>query len=408
MRCGNYLKHRHALNAFPTWPQIRDYVEWFAETNHDIAQIETIGHSKEGRVIRAISVTDSAHSIEDKEIALIILGRHGDELGTRAVAIRLLEWLASQNAVETLSRQQIIVVPVANPDGCAGDVFGLPGKRLSRMEKDSVVKLGLSCIPDAVIDVHSVGKGKYGYNWGGLEAVIYDEAAQAGEDQYILHSLADQMIQGAAQQGFPFLLHPISFYRNLKQKAAALTETRFNNHVNQVFYDAFHALTFGIEVNHFVMDAEAAAQSGVAAITALLEAGNVRFPWDYLSGYPNKILLGDFSASLRPCGHTAIETRASRHAIWANRNLFRGPFPPYRQMENNHSTDLTFTFTGERPLKSELTAAIRLKGKPKIVRVEVNGSTTPYAVRRDNCSSYLFIDFEHVGNNRRQAIHIDF
>jgi hypothetical protein len=77
-------------------------------------------------------------------------------------------------------------------------------------------------------------------------------------------------------------------------------------------------------------------------------------------------------------------------------------------MENNHSVDLTFTFSGERPLKSGLTAVIRLRGKPKIGRVEVNGSTTPYAVKRDSCSSHLFIDIEHVENNCRQAIHIDF
>jgi len=400
--------HEYVLTAFPTWPQIRDHVERFAEMNRSIARIETIGYSEEGGRIRTVYVTDPAFSMKDKEIALIILGRHGDELGTRAVAIRLLDWLSSKNAAETLSKQQIIVVPVANPDGCAQNVFGLPRKRLSRLEKESVVKLGLSCIPDVVIDVHSVGKGKYGYNWGGLEAVIYDEAALAGEDQYILHHLADRMLRGAAERGFPFLVHPIGFYRNLKQRAANLTETGFNNHVNQVFYDACHALTFGIEVNHFVLDAEATAQSGVAAITALLEAGNAHFPWNYLPGYPNKILLGDFSASLHPRGHSAAETRASRQTIWAKRHFFDGPFSPYRRMENNHSVDLTFTFSGEYPLESGLTVAARLRGKPRIERVVVNGSTSPYAVGRDNCSIYLFIDIEHVENNHRQVIHIDF
>jgi hypothetical protein len=83
-----------------------------------------------------------------------------------------LDWLASDAARDILTNQQVIVVPVANPDGCAKQIFGLPTDRLSSLEKETVVNFGLSCIPDVVIDVHSVGKQKYGYNWGGLEAII--------------------------------------------------------------------------------------------------------------------------------------------------------------------------------------------------------------------------------------------
>lgn len=404
---GSSLQHSLSPGAFPTWVEIRDWVEQFVVRNQEIARIETIGRSKEGRDIRAVHLTDYACPANNKETVLIIMGRHGDELGTRTVGPGLLEWLSLQLSKEILARQQIIVVPVANPDGCANDIFGLPRDRLSTIEKESIIRFGLSLVPDVVIDVHSVGKEKYGYNWGGLEAVIIDEAARSGEDPYILNALARSMIQGAAQKGYPFLLHPIEFYRSLKEKAAALSGGAFNNHVNQVFYDAFHALTFGIEVNHFVLGPEAAAESGVAAIAALLETGNSVFPWEYYPGYPNRILRGDFQASIRPRGETAAKRRASRQDIWTQRKCF-GSIAPYRKMDTPHSCDLTFTFSGEKPLQGGLAVAIRLRGKPLIGRAEANGSPANYSVATDTCSTSLFIDFETVEPGLENEIHVEF
>jgi len=382
-------------------------VERFAQTNADITQIETIGHTAEGRAIRAVFVTNTDHPDQNKEIVLIVFGRHGDELGTRTVGLQLLEWLASPEARDVLINQQVIVVPVANPDGCATQTFGLPANRLSTLEKESIIKFGLSIVPDLVLDVHSVGKGKYGYNWGGLEAVIIDETARSGEDPYILHTLADQMIQGAAQKGYPFLLHTAEFYRNLKNKAATLTDGAFNNHVNQVFYDAFHSLTFGMEVNHFVLNPQEAAESGVAAIAALLEAGNAVYPWEYYAGYPNRIIIGDFQASIRPRGETAAIRRSSRLEIWAQRHIF-GSIAPYRKMENDHSLDLEFAFHGARPLQGGLTVGTRLRGQPRIKRIEANGTIPTYAAATDVCSTHLFIDFETIEPDIHNKIYVEF
>lgn len=407
MTSGSSFLNRRSPVSFPTWSEIRDRVEWFAQKNGDIARIETIGHTEEGKDIRAVLVTSAAHPDQNKEIVLIVMGRHGDELGTRTVGLQLLEWLASPEAREVLANQQIIVVPVANPDGCAKKIFGFPTSRLSTLEKESVVKFGLSIVPDIVLDVHSVGKGKYGYNWGGLEAVIIDETARSGEDPYILHTLADKMIQGAAQKGYPFLLHTIEFYRNLKNKATALAEGAFNNHFNQVFYDACHSLTFGIEVNHFALSPEEAAESGVAAIAALLETGNTVFPWEYYPGYPNRVIIGDFQASIRPRGETAAIRRSSRREIWKQRHIF-GSIAPYRRMENDHSVDLGFTFYGGKPLQGGLTVALRLRGKPRIKQIEANGTTTIYEAATDTCSTHLFIDFETIEPDMQNMIHVEF
>ena len=383
-------------SSYPSWPELRDRVEQFARKNSHIAHIETIGRTIEGRDVRAVIVTDKGNALENKEIVLVVMGRHGDELGTRAVALRLLEWLSSGQAKSILANQVIIVIPVANPDGCANDTFGLPSDRISKLEKESVVQFGLSFVPDVVLDVHSVGKGKHGYNWGGLEAVIFDEAARFGEDPYILHTLADLMIQGAARKGFPFLLHRTGFYRDLRKKAAAIAHDAFNNHLNKIFYETCHALTFGIEVNHFVLNPQEAAESGLAAIVALLKTGNSAFQWESSPGYPNRILLGDFSASIRPRGKTAADRRTSRHEIWSHRLLFNSAFTPCRKMENTHSVEVSFSFCGQKPLQGGLTAAVRLRGRPRIERIEVNGSTAPYLSKKDPCSIYLFIDLEFI------------
>lgn len=382
-------------------------MEEFVQANGDIARIETIGHTAKGRAIRAVMATSAAHPDQNKEIVLVVFGRHGDELGTRTVGLQLLEWLASPEARDVLVNQQVIVVPVANPDGCATQTFGLPANRLSTLEKESIVKFGLSIVPDIVLDIHSVGKEKYGYNWGGLEAVVIDETARSGEDAYILHSLADKMIQGAARKGYPFLLHTGEFYRNLKNKAATLAEGAFNNYLNQVFYDAFHSLTFGIEVNHFVLKPQEAAESGVAAIAALLKSGDTVFPWEYYPGYPNRIMLGDFQASIRPRGETAAIRRFSRREIWQHRHIF-GHIAPYRKMENSHSLDLEFAFLGGKPLQGGLTVGTRLQGRPRIKRIEANGTVAPYVTATDICSTHLFIDLETIEPGIRNKIYVEF
>jgi hypothetical protein len=240
--------------------------------------------------------------IGDKEIALIIIGRHGDELGTRVVGPSILDWLASEAAQKTRDHQHVIVVPVANPDGCVHNVFGLLVHHLSDLEKRTLLPLGEKYVPDIVIDVHSVGKEKFALNWGGLEGVIIDQNAKAGKDQYILGEMAREIIHGAARAGYPFLLHTLEYYQQLRKKADGLPESKFNNHVNGALYKAFHPLAFGMEVNYFVLSPHDTAQSGLAVITAMLERGNRISPWEYYPGYPNRILSGDFLVWIGPRG----------------------------------------------------------------------------------------------------------
>jgi uncharacterized protein YneR len=387
------------IESYFAYEEIDNWIEQYENDNGEIASVERIGHSNEGRAIKAVHVTNNSLPIYDKEIVLIIIGRHGDELGTRVIGPAVLEWLASKAAQETRDRQHIIVVPVANPDGCVRKVFGLPAHHLSDLEKRTLLPLGEKYVPDIVMDVHSVGEEKFGLNWGGLEAVIIDQNAKAGEDQYILGEMAREMIHGAARAGYPFLLHTFEHYQQLRKKADGLSESVFNNHVNGALYKAFHPLTFGMEVNHFVLSPHDTAQSGLSVITSMLEKGNSISPWEYYPGYPNRILSGDFLAWIGPRGRSAQERRNSRKEIWPKRNFFEAPFNPYRAMLDDHCVRVIVRYSGDEEITNGFTMSFRIRGTPRIKSITMNNENVDYYIKCDECSTYVFLDVERIGKN---------
>ncbi len=395
-------------SSFLAYSELMGWISEFADQNQDIVLLKTIGRSNEGRDVQAVEITDRNLPIENKEVVLIILGRHGDEIGTNVVGNALLQWLALPEAAHYLKAQHILIVPTANPDGCFKKKFGLPVDRLSAFEKDSFIEFGLKYIPDVVVDVHSVGEKKNGFNWGGLEAVVVDENANEGEDALVLRKMADKMIEGASVAGFPFLLHTTEYYKNLRAIVGKLRESGFNNYANRVFYDAFHSLTFGVEVNHYVLSPEETAQSGLSVIQALLEMGLQTFPWEYYPGYPNRIICGDFLASIRPYGKTSSERRASRKELWLNRHNFEQPYNPYRKMLDKNSVDIIFKYSGEKMIENGLTVGVRMRGKTTPQKVFVNGESVNSYWKTDECSIYVWIDFFEVLPHSQQEIHIEF
>ena len=397
------------FDSFINYETLEDWVERFVSNHGKIARAEVIAESAEGRAIRAVHLTNAALPDNDKEVALIIIGRHGNEIGTRVVGPAVLEWLASDAAKEILDRQHVIVVPVANPDGCAHTVFGLPVYHLSGLEKRSLLSLAAKYPPDVVLDVHSLGKEtSMGLNWGGLEAIVIDHTANAGEDQYIIREMAREMIDAAAAGGYPFLFHTLEPYQHSREKADGLTDYAFNNHVNAALYDTYHALTFGVEVNHFALKPHETAESGLAVIKSLLKMGNRVFPWELHAGYPNRIISGDFLASIRPRGKDAGERRHSRKDIWANRRFFRTPFDPYREVRDTHSVSATVKYTGEAEIAGGITISFRIRGMPRIKSVALNGERVDYYQKEDECSTHVVVELEAIKKDDTREIVAEF
>lgn len=375
-----------ADRRFPSLDEICRDLDRFVNAHGDIAQIESLGDSEEGRQVQAVHVTDPGIGGSDKQVAIVICGRHGNELGTRVVGAALLEWLASQEGAQTRRRQQVIVVPVANPDGCARNEFHAPPRHLSETEQRTIAALARRVRPDAIIDVHSFGPTD-----GDLQALVTGNNTSEGEDEFVYHAVAREMVHAAAAAGYPFVLH---------------TEKRnegYNNFIAGFCYDHFHTLAFGMEVNHHALRPPQAAESGVAVTSALLRAGNTRRPWQKWEGYPNSILKGDFFTSIRPVGPSAGQRRGSRSAIWADRKFFWiGP----REAPDRQSVRVPFGYSGYRTVAAShaFTLCCRLRGFPDAVQAKVNGRPVEAATFKDDCSTYVSLELHPSQKTDYEAV----
>jgi len=299
----------------------------------------------------------------------VVCGRHGNELGTRVVGTALLGWLCSDAGAETRRRQLVIVVPVANPDGCVREEFFAPSDGLSDVEQRTIAELARTHQPDLVVDVHSFGESD-------IEAILPANTTSAAEDVFIHRDLAMRATEGAARVGYPFAVHAVRLSGD------------YNNFFCGMCYDRFHSLAFGMEVNHASLAPDQAAASGVAAITSLLDAGNTRSPWEPQAGYPNRILLGDLFTSIRAAGDDAGQRRTSRSHIWPNRRHFARP---KRETAGSSAIRVLTEYAGAA-LPCRFSLSCRLRGSPAIRAVRLNGEPVDAPTHTDNCSTYV-----HVG-----------
>lgn len=372
--------HHHGLDftfLFPPnlkklYQQLGEFVGNYAE----IVEIHSLALSNEGREIKSVYVTDPRRPIEEKEVVAIICGRHGNELGAFAVGLQLLNWLVSEEAADVTSNHLVIVVPVANPDGFVRGEFFAPRDKLSGTEENYIRLLVDQFQPDVLIDVHSLGKGD-------LEAVITGHTFHTGEDDFISGLIAAKMIEGAEQMGYPFVLHPFGV-----QQPKPWTNVQYNNFICQECFERCHSLVFGLEVNHFSLDIGDAAQSGVAAIMPLLKTVKKRFPWEYHPGYPNRILKGNFLTSVRAAGSRPGDRRNSRYEIWNKRGAFTEPL---RKMPDRRTIEIRTDYSGET-LLHPISFCCRIRGRPNIRHVYLDGCETNFYTCEDDCSLYLFSD----------------
>jgi hypothetical protein len=283
----------------------------------------------------------------------------------------------------------------------------LPRDRLSDLEKNSIIRIALQYTPDVVIDVHSVGKERYGYSWGGLQAIVVDRNAQAGEDQFIFNTMANHMIEAACEKGFFFLLHDVEFYKDLPLRGRALANSAFNNHVNRACYSAFHSLIFGVEVNHFINTPNQTGKSATAVICSLLKSGHQIFPWEFYPGYPNRILCGDFLASIRATGVSPGERRKTRQEIWKKRAGFVEPFQPYREMPNKNTVKVICKYTGIEAIECRFNIGICIVNRERIKGVRLNGEHVDYLVKQNKCSLYIYVDVSEPQINAEDEIVVE-
>jgi len=388
--------------------------DWVAK-NKGIARKEVIGKSPDLWDIPAIFITDEHISNDDKQIAVITLGRHGQELGTRVVGPEIIHYLCRSDAEEIRKTQVVIVVPVVNPEGFVLNEFC--SSRTSLTETERLVLGGLfkKFPPDMLMDFHSLGKSAGSkHDRGDMEVIIPANTTRWAMDEQIHQYIGREMQRVAESEGWPYEIHTLedlaTYYFGdtkignmpwsyLKEKVYLLhmqdfydnyhipEEDQYTNYTCGPTYLKWHTLVFGMETNHYALSrAGDIALSGLAPCLALLKMGCTRLPWEKDIGYPVNILHGDFRISIRPLGNNVSERRASRIRIWNERKNFN---LPQREMVDQETTLARVRYFGwELPMEFALCLRMR---ENHIKSVTTRGKEVHFETFKDHCSTYVYI-----------------
>jgi len=395
--------------------EIYQWLDAWVAKHRGLAQKKVIGKSPDHWDIPAIFITNGALPDEDKQIAVITLGRHGQELGTRVVGPEIIRYLCSSDAEEIRKRQVVIVVPVVNPEGFVSNEFRSSMTSLTKTERLVLGGLFKEFPPDMMIDFHSLGEAAGSrYDRGDMEVIIPANTTRWAVDEQIHQYVAREMQKAAESEGWPYEIHTLedlaTYYfgdtkignmpwTSLKEKVYLLhmqdlhdnyhipEEDQYTNYTCGPAYLKWHTLVFGMETNHNALSrAGDIALSGLAPCSTLLTMGSSRSPWEKEKGYPINILHGDFRISIRPIGRNARERRASRIRIWNERTNFN---LPQREMADQETTIARVRYFG-RDLPMEFALCLRMR-QNNIKSVTTRGKEVPFEVFKDNCSTFVYI-----------------
>jgi len=395
--------------------EVYQWLDDFVIKNERIAYKELIGKSPDNWEIPAVFITNRNLSNGDKQIAVITLERHGQELGARVVGPEIIHYLSSNDAKEIRDTQVVIVVPVVNPEGFILNEFHSSMTSLTKSERLVLGGLFKAYSPDMVIDFHSLGKVEGSkYDSGDMEAIIPANTTRWAMDEQIHQYVAQKMRNAAESAGWPYEIHTLedlaAYYFGgtetgnmpwtyLQEKVYLLhmqdfhdnydipEESAYTNYTCGPAYLKWHALVFGMETNHWAITKPTdIAISGMVPCSALLKMGSTRFPWEKDRGYPVNILHGDFRISIRPLGKNASERRSSRTRIWGERKNFS---LPQREMPDQETTIARVRYFG-RDLPIEFALCLRMRQSP-INRITISGNEVKYESFEDRCSAFVYI-----------------
>ncbi|MBN1856562.1 MAG: hypothetical protein JW846_06400 [Dehalococcoidia bacterium] len=397
--------------------EVYAWTKFWVEENRGIAEIVDLGPSEDGKwEIPAVVVTNKSIPSAEKQNAILTMGRHGKERGTRIVVPEILNYLATNDASEIRDKQTVVVVPVANPEGFVLEEFHSTLFGITDLEKRVWGKLCSAFPPDMMFDYHSLGKSDGSkFDRGDLEVIIPGNTTKWAMDEQIHLHVARKMVEAAAAEGWPYEIHTLedlSYYyfgeprgkqphRSLQEKVFLLHihntvedfeypggKDTYTNYTCAPAYARWHTLVFGTEMNHRAIPVRAGlGASGLVTCKALLHMGNSRFPWEKEAGYPTNLLVGDYRISVRAFGKNPEERRVSREKIWADRASFS-----ILNRDMLDSGDVTVAEVGyfghKAPLDFELCLRMRQKS---ITRVTVEGNETPFQTHHDDCSTFVSI-----------------
>lgn len=395
--------------------EMYEWLDNYISENQSIAYKQDLSKPSDTWKVPAIFITNKTIPDTDKQIALITLGRHGQEFGTRVVGPEIMQYLVSDEASKIRDTQLVIVVPVLNPEGFIKNEFHSSMTSITKHEQKVLGTLFSSVIPDMVLDIHSLGQiAGSKYDRGDMEVIIPANTTRWAMDEQIHQYVARKMQEEAESRGWPYEIHTLEdlalYYfggteignlpwRYIDEKVFLLqmlnsqdnyefpAEGSYTNYTCAPAYLNWHSMVFGMETNHWALQRSSdIAVSGMVPSAALLKMGSTRFPWEKDIGYPVNILHGDFRISLRPIEGNATERRTSRIKLWSERKFFS---MPCRESEDKNTTLAQVNYFGKNvPLEFALCMRMR---QEKINDVYVNNKSVDFEPFKDTCSTFIHI-----------------
>lgn len=364
------------------------------------AHLRVVGRTDQGRPLVAVTVTDPEAPADDQQHVLVTAGQHGDEPAGRLVALALLRWLLSPEAVETRRRQQIVVVPDVNPDGAAAGLHATPagiepnldhGPEGARTPEGRAVEAVAERLrPDLYLDLHSRSRAGCSY-----EMVLFPELRRYCEDDRLVHRLAADMADAGEAAGLPHVTHPLTWW----------TPDPHEPSTTRYCYRRFKSmvvLTESAESPAVSYPRSLQERVGLARVRAALEWGNRRHPKLPFRGYPNALVLGFFECGVLAAGRTAAERRRSRIEIWREADAFdtvRVAVP-----ERITCKELEVHYRGP-PLKA-VGFVVAAAGRRRVVSVTWNGrplSPSAWHSWRSPAATYVAVEVRPLPPGRHGA-----
>jgi len=318
----------HHGDAFggPVWPslaQLEVLLRAWDEAHPGSLALQEIGRSLEGRPVWALSITDRATADEDKQHVLVT-GLHSgvERSGTTAICA-LCEWLLGDDpgARETRHCQQVVCVPVADPDNYVRGRHGPgytdwtptgPARPEQMPEAVAIRRLFDRLQPEVHADVHGMSLGFAAYHMLENSGASYSNLAL----QPYHREVCDLMDQAALAAGYcsdrPAADDELLYWGpELNVLADRLWRGRPRYYAALYGYDHFHTMPLASEIGW--------EESGVARHRALLRLGNAVYPGELYPGYPTRVVAANNYHMVTAYGRTAAERRRSRVELWGRR-----------------------------------------------------------------------------------------
>jgi len=277
-------------------------------------RVDLLGKSVQGREIPCIQFFDPEVPEELKQRALIIAGQHGSEESGRAIALALMQFLASgePEAVDLLRQQTIAVVPCANPDGAmantyhnADDVntahdFPFDAEPVSP-ESRALNAFALAFEPEMHVDIHGLAGGSMN------DRVWLEQVPGFSANATFATLMALEATGLAEELGYPVCEVRPPLPLDPRKSATGRLGEKLSFEMN--------TLGFGLEAIERYYGEKEWCEAGLVRLRALLRYGcGDRFKLGF-EGYPNALVSGHRLCGLCVHGETAALRRQNRREL---------------------------------------------------------------------------------------------